>query len=53
MSERTETLTVAELQRLCQEGIDSGPPVDGEAVFRRLREKYAQAANTESDEAER
>ena len=53
MSERTKTLTVELLRGLCQEGIDSGPPVDGEPVFRRLREKYAQAAKREPDEAKK
>jgi antitoxin ParD1/3/4 len=53
MSEGTETLTMEELRRLYQEGLDSGPPEDGEAVFRRLHEKYAQAATEEPDEAEK
>jgi antitoxin ParD1/3/4 len=35
---------VETLRRLCQEGIDSGPSLDGDAVFAKLREKYMKAA---------
>lgn len=31
---------LTELQALIQEGLDSGEPVDGDAVFARLRAKY-------------
>jgi|GEM_PF-1945341 len=35
---------LAELRALIQEGLDSGEPVDGEAVFARLRTRYRQIA---------
>jgi antitoxin ParD1/3/4 len=37
-----------ETRRLIQEGIDSGPSVDGEAVFARLRAKYGALAEERS-----
>lgn len=42
---RVETVEIEELRRLYQEGIDSGPGIDGEAVFERLRAKYAAMAD--------
>jgi antitoxin ParD1/3/4 len=33
-------LEIEELRRLWREGLESGPPQDGEAVFARLRDKY-------------
>ncbi|HEX5320121.1 MAG TPA: type II toxin-antitoxin system ParD family antitoxin [Stellaceae bacterium] len=39
-----DEMDIEELRRLVQEGIDSGPSVDGEAVFARLRAKYARMA---------
>ena len=36
---------IIELRRLIQEGIDSGPSVDGEAFFDRLRAKYKRMSN--------
>ena len=38
---KVETLELDELRRLVQEGIESGPSVDAELVFSRLRQKYA------------
>jgi len=38
---KVETLELDELRRLVQEGIESGPSVDGELLFSRLRQKYA------------
>jgi antitoxin ParD1/3/4 len=32
------------LRRLVREGLDSGPSLDGDAVFAKLREKYMKAA---------
>ncbi len=32
--------TIEELRELIQEGIDSGPSLDGEEVLNRLRDKY-------------
>lgn len=36
---------IVELRRLIQEGIDSGPSVDGEEFFDRLRTKYRRMSN--------
>jgi antitoxin ParD1/3/4 len=36
---------VDELRRLIQEGIDSGPSVEGEAFFDRLKDKYRRLAS--------
>jgi antitoxin ParD1/3/4 len=38
---RGDEMDIEEIRRLVQEGIDSGPSVDGEEVFARLRAKYA------------
>jgi antitoxin ParD1/3/4 len=40
---RIETLETDELRRLVQEGIDSGPGVDADAVFARLRARLRQS----------
>ncbi|MDE2516979.1 MAG: type II toxin-antitoxin system ParD family antitoxin [Rhodospirillales bacterium] len=37
---KVETLKVEELRRLVQEGIDSGPGLEAEAVFARLRARF-------------
>jgi antitoxin ParD1/3/4 len=37
---KVETLEVNELRRLVQEGIDSGPGLEADAVFARLRERF-------------
>lgn len=38
---KLEALEIEELRRLVREGIESGPAVDGDLVFARLRAKYA------------
>ncbi len=44
---RTEhEMDIAELRRLWNEGMDSGPPIEAERVFRRLRQKYVRQAPT-------
>jgi hypothetical protein len=35
---------VETLRRLVREGLDSGPSLDGDTVFAKLREKYMKAA---------
>jgi antitoxin ParD1/3/4 len=37
---KIETLEIDELRRLVQEGIDSGPGLDADAVFARLRARF-------------
>jgi antitoxin ParD1/3/4 len=37
---KVETLELEELRRLVQEGIDSGPSLDADAVFARLRARF-------------
>ena len=37
-------LPLANLRALWNEGLDGGPPIEAEPEFRRLREKYAKAA---------
>jgi len=37
---KVETLEVDELRQLLQEGAQSGPGIDADLVFARLREKY-------------
>jgi len=39
---KIETLETAELRRLVQEGIDSGPGMDADTVFARLRVRFGQ-----------
>ena len=39
-------MELAELRRLWDEGIASGPSIEAEPVFRRLRDKYARQATT-------
>ena len=41
LKRKVEELDVEDLRRLVQEGIDSGPSIDAETVFARLRAKYA------------
>ena len=41
LKRKVETLDVDELRRLVREGIDSGPGLDADIVFARLRRKYA------------
>lgn len=40
-----QEIDAQELRRLWQEGVASGPSAEGEAVFGRLREKYARQAS--------
>ena len=40
LKRKVEELDVEDLRRLVQEGIDSGPSVDAETVFAKLRAKY-------------
>ncbi|PZV40095.1 hypothetical protein B5V02_08380 [Mesorhizobium kowhaii] len=40
--------TVEELRKLVQEGIDSGPALDGPPLMERLRAKYLKLAETKS-----
>jgi antitoxin ParD1/3/4 len=39
---RLETLETAELRRLVEEGIDSGPGLEADAVFARLRTRFGE-----------
>ena len=39
---KIETLETEELRRLVQEGIDSGPGLEADAVFARLRARFGQ-----------
>ena len=45
MRRRVEEIEIEEMRRLVQEGIDSGPSLDGEAEFARLKAKYAVTAD--------
>lgn len=49
LKRKVETLELDELRRLIQEGIDSGPSVDAEMVFSRLRAKYAAMSNKKNE----
>ena len=49
LKRKVESLEIDELRRLVQEGIDSGPGIDGELVFSRLREKYRQRSDRDSE----
>jgi Arc/MetJ-type ribon-helix-helix transcriptional regulator len=40
-SEKVEEMEVEELRRLWNEGIESGPSITADAVFARLKAKYA------------
>jgi antitoxin ParD1/3/4 len=40
LKRKVETLELDELRRLVQEGIDSGPGIDADLVFSRLKNKY-------------
>lgn len=40
MKRKVESLELDELRHLLQEGIESGPSIDAELVFSRLRSKY-------------
>lgn len=45
---KVEALELDELRRLAQEGIDSGPSIDAELVFSRLRSKYSESSSTDT-----
>ena len=47
LKRKVEALELDELRRLVNEGIESGPSVDAELVFSRLRAKYAAMPNEE------
>ncbi|GAA6614892.1 type II toxin-antitoxin system ParD family antitoxin [Scytonema sp. NUACC26] len=47
LKRKVEALELDELRRLVNEGISSGPSVDAELVFSRLRAKYAAMPNQE------
>lgn len=40
LKRKIESLEIDELRHLLQEGIESGPSIDAELVFSRLRSKY-------------
>ncbi|MBI1388958.1 MAG: type II toxin-antitoxin system ParD family antitoxin [bacterium] len=44
LKRKAESLEIDELRKLIQDGINSGPSVDAEHVFSRLREKYEPSA---------
>ncbi len=44
MRRRVEEIEIEEMRRMVQEGIDSGPSLDGETEFARLKAKYAVTA---------
>ena len=41
---KVEAIEIEELRRLVREGIDSGPGIDAESVFARLRARYDRPA---------
>ena len=41
---KLEAIEIEELRRLVQEGIDSGPGIDADAVFTRLRRRFGRNA---------
>jgi len=47
LRKRIETMELEELRRLVREGVESGPGIDAEAVFSRLREKFASMTSQE------
>lgn len=49
LKRKVEEMEVEELRALWKEGVDSGPSVDAETVFARLKAKYA--AMQKQDEA--
>ncbi len=50
LKKKVEMVELEELRRLVQEGVESGPGIDAESVFSRLRKKYADM--TSADDAE-
>ena len=49
LKRKVETLELDELRRLVQMGIDSGPSIDADLVFSRLRAKYGAMSNRDSE----
>ncbi|SED05362.1 antitoxin ParD1/3/4 [Rhizobiales bacterium GAS188] len=47
MRRTVHEMEIGELRKLWNEGVASGPPIDAESVFRRLRDKYAEQAASE------
>jgi len=47
LKRKVEALDIEDLRRLVEEGIASGPSVDAESVFARLRAKYTKIAKDE------
>ena len=45
---KVEALELDELRRLAQEGIESGPSIDAELVFSRLRARYRESSSTDT-----
>jgi antitoxin ParD1/3/4 len=41
LRKKVETMELEELRRLVKEGVESGPGIDAELIFSRLRAKYA------------
>lgn len=52
LKRKVETLELDELRRLVQEGAESGPSIDAELVFSRLRAKYASFERTHEEGGE-
>jgi antitoxin ParD1/3/4 len=44
---KIETIELEELRRLVREGVESGPGIEAEVVFSRLRAKYAAMSSKE------
>jgi antitoxin ParD1/3/4 len=49
LRKKVETMELEELRRLVREGVESGPGIDAEVVFSRLRAKYAAMASREDE----
>jgi antitoxin ParD1/3/4 len=49
LKRKVEALELDELRRLVKEGIESGPSIDAELVFSRLRAKYAAMLSQEKE----
>jgi antitoxin ParD1/3/4 len=50
LKRKVEALEVEELRRLVREGIESGPSVDADLVFSRLKAKYAALPNQDDEQ---
>ena len=49
LKRKVESLELNELRRLVQEGIESGPSIDAELVFSRLRSKYKDMSDSKPE----